>query len=58
MAIDYALRIVAGGNASIQGALAQILIGWKEPQLVAGPPKQFAAMCGTSKEKLTKRNAH
>ncbi len=40
------VRFLAGGRASIQGALAEIPAFFFRRHMTAGPPKQFAALCG------------
>ncbi|KAL6074286.1 Glutaredoxin domain-containing protein [Balamuthia mandrillaris] len=46
MAAGYLLRFFSGANASFLGSLAGIPAFFFEPDLVPGPPKQFAALCG------------
>src|SRR3989344_2453860 len=39
-------RLFAGGRASIQGTIAELFSYYFKREMVAGPPKQFAALCG------------
>jgi hypothetical protein len=39
-------RLFAGGRASIQGTIAELFSYYFKREMVAGPPKQFAAFCG------------
>jgi len=44
--MDFILRFCAGGRASVQGSLAEFGSFFFRPDMTAGPPKQFAALCG------------
>ncbi|CAB9507889.1 Glutaredoxin-C4 [Seminavis robusta] len=45
--IDFVLRMVVGSSASPLGMVATFLTSPFHPQFKPGPPKQFAAACGT-----------
>jgi hypothetical protein len=38
--------LFAGGRASIQGTISELVAYYFKREMVAGPPKQFAALCG------------
>lgn len=46
LAIDFFVRIFYGGNCTPIGLASQLLVCWTDPVFMAGPPKQFAAVCG------------
>lgn len=46
LAIDFICRVVYGGSHSIVGLVSSALLVNVPPRFIAGPPKQFAAMCG------------
>ncbi|KAG2453177.1 hypothetical protein HYH02_002501 [Chlamydomonas schloesseri] len=51
--VDFCLRIFGGSNACLVGSLSVIVtaimdLAGSKPSFVAGPTKQFAAMCGLS----------
>lgn len=46
MTLDFGIRVMFGGTASVAGSAAVALNFWRPEELVPGPPKQFAAMVG------------
>lgn len=46
LALDFLARLVYGASHSLMGALASALVVNLPPKWSAGPPKQFAALCG------------
>lgn len=44
--IDFVARVLYGGTYSLMGMLANVVLSRTAPRFVAGPPKQFAALCG------------
>jgi len=44
--LDFILRVLGGGKASLAGSLAGWFSVFFEERLTSGPPKQFAALCG------------
>lgn len=47
LAVDFSVRFLFGSGPSFLGALSVAVASFWEPTLRAGPPKQFAALCGT-----------
>jgi tellurite resistance protein TehA-like permease/glutaredoxin len=45
--IDFVLRMIAGSSVSPLGMVATLVTSPFRPQFKPGPPKQFAAFCGT-----------
>lgn len=46
LAVDYLLRFTFGGQYSVGGACASMLLTYVPPKWACGPPKQFASLCG------------
>jgi hypothetical protein len=49
--VDFMLRFLGGANVSVYGAAGQLIAAVMErfgskPRWIAGPPKQFASVCG------------
>jgi tellurite resistance protein TehA-like permease/glutaredoxin/hemerythrin-like domain-containing protein len=46
LACDFVLRFTFGASCSVVGMVSAVLVSRIAPKFVAGPPKQFAALCG------------
>eukprot|EP00760_Papus_ankaliazontas_P037456 PhM_4_TR8469/c2_g1_i3/m.47352 len=46
MFVDFIIRFIFGGPASLAGSVAMLLTCKLDPIIMPGPPKQFAAACG------------
>lgn len=47
LACDFLARLCFGSTHSFVGMVANFLLARTKPKFAAGPPKQFAALCGT-----------
>jgi tellurite resistance protein TehA-like permease/glutaredoxin len=46
LALDFFLRLIAGGAWAPIGMVSSILVSYMDPVFMCGAPKQFAAFCG------------